>query len=830
MINFDLIGVGSAADTILAPRDIFNALPNKNAYKFQYPRDVQSQVWSKWFERREEQNLIVKMNTGGGKTVVGLLILKSCLNEGKSPAVYICPDNYLVNQVIDAATELGVEVTKDEKSPRFLIGKAILIANIHKVVNGRSVFGVGDEGVKLKVSSYVIDDAHACLDTVEDQFTITIPNNSNAYNELFRIFDDSLINQCESKAIEIKNGDQSNYMQVPYWTWQENISEISKILIKYKSEKYLTFVWPLIKEQLKLSRCVVSASKIEISPHAIPIHMLPSLTNADRKVFMTATLVDDSILSSHFSVAAENIERPIVPESAGDIGDRMILLPQVINPNTTDDEIKQYCKHMSNYISVVVIVPSTYRATYWEDVADQILMTDNLYEGVEKLKNNKKGLTILVNRYDGVDLPGDTCRILVIDGLPDARKQIDKVNQSILMGSHRLLNQTIQRIEQGMGRGVRSNDDYCIVFLMGRDLTNQLYSQGAIDKLSQGTKAQLELSEKVAEQIMGQPISSLHNTINYCLTRDAQWLGASKGVLATLRYSEICRIDHGTLCQRIAYDLASNNNAHAAVQELNKLVCASDTKERGLYKQMLAEYLNLYDKVEAQKTQLSAITDNRRISKPIEGIQYHKISGATLEQAAQCSNYLMSKNQDPNKLLIEIKGIISKLEFKPNSANSFEESMKLIANYIGFQSQRPEQEYSKGPDILWNIGDLKYLVIECKNEAVVTTITKTYCNQLTGSCNWFETKYEENSKYIPLMIHPSKLFEYAASPQKNTRIMTIEKLFKFTSAVDQFITAVASTNQMNNHHMIRDKLIAYKLTSNDFLDLYTDSYQVKNQP
>jgi replicative superfamily II helicase len=92
MINFGLIGVGSAADTILAPRDIFNALPNKNAHKFQYPRDVQSQVWSKWFERRDKQNLIVKMNTGGGKTVVGLLILKSSLNEGKSPAVYICPD------------------------------------------------------------------------------------------------------------------------------------------------------------------------------------------------------------------------------------------------------------------------------------------------------------------------------------------------------------------------------------------------------------------------------------------------------------------------------------------------------------------------------------------------------------------------------------------------------------------------------------------------------------------------------------------------------------------------------------------------------------------
>jgi len=135
MIDFSKIGSGNTVDTVLPPREIFNALPQKDSVKFQYPRDVQSQVWSKWFDRRDEDNLVVKMNTGSGKTVVGLLMLKSCLNEGKLPAVYICPDKYLVKQVIDAAKELGVEVTDDTKSPRFLTGKAILIANIHKLVS-----------------------------------------------------------------------------------------------------------------------------------------------------------------------------------------------------------------------------------------------------------------------------------------------------------------------------------------------------------------------------------------------------------------------------------------------------------------------------------------------------------------------------------------------------------------------------------------------------------------------------------------------------------------------------------------------------------------------
>lgn len=829
MIDFGKIGSGNTVDTVLPPREIFNALPNKDAHKFQYPRDVQSQVWTKWFDRRTEENLVIKMNTGGGKTVVGLLILKSCLNEGKYPAAYICPDKYLVQQVIDAASELGVEVTIDARSPRFLSGKAILVANIYKVVNGKSVFGVGDEGSKIQISSLIIDDAHACIDTVEDQFTASIPSDSGAFTELYDLFKTALHNQCKTKAIEIESGDPTNNMQVPYWVWQDKIEEISQILIKYKNENFLDFIWPLIKENPKLSNCVINASGIELSPHVTPIHMIPSIVNADRKIFMTATLVDDSVLSSHFSVNREHASKPIVPESAGDIGDRMILLPQVINPDITEDDIKGYAKHLSGYINVVVIVPSYYRAKYWQDVANLTLDTENLYAGVEKLKKGHVGLTILINRYDGVDLPGNACRLLIIDGFPDVRKQIDKVKQSILLGSGRLANQNIQRIEQGMGRGVRSNDDYCVVLLMGRDLTNQLYSQGAVEKLSAGTKAQLNLSEQIAEQIKGLTIAEFTDVINLCLSRNSDWLNHSKGALASLKYSNEGNIDEVTFALREAYEAASNNNPHQAVRSINQLVNnVTDKKEKGFLKQQLAEYINLYDQVEAQKTQLSAVKDNRRILKPIEGIQYHKLSGEVTDQAISCSNFLSDKYQEPNKLLIEVKGILSKLVFKSNSANSFEEAMKNIARFIGIESQRPEQEYSKGPDVLWKLGESSYLVIECKNEAYVDTITKTYCNQLNGSCNWFLQKYSERANYTAIMVHPSTVFEYASSPDLKIRILTKEKLIELCSAIDGFITSVATNNELSNQNAIREKLIQYKLRAADIANTYTELFRVKN--
>jgi len=144
-IDFDELGSGEAADTVLEPREIFSALPAKDA-RYQYPRDVQSEVWTGWFARRGEPEVVLKMNTGGGKTVVGLLVLKSCLNEGKGPAVYVCPDPLLVDQVIQETKALGLEVTDDEDDYRFRRGQAILVINIYKLINGKSRFGVGSEG------------------------------------------------------------------------------------------------------------------------------------------------------------------------------------------------------------------------------------------------------------------------------------------------------------------------------------------------------------------------------------------------------------------------------------------------------------------------------------------------------------------------------------------------------------------------------------------------------------------------------------------------------------------------------------------------------------
>ena len=104
---------GIPKNKLIEPREIFMSLTKKDK-QYAYPRDVQSEVWKKWFEKRDQTNTIIKMNTGSGKTIVGLMILQSCLNEEKGPAIYIVPDKYLAAQVCEEAKKLGISATTEK--------------------------------------------------------------------------------------------------------------------------------------------------------------------------------------------------------------------------------------------------------------------------------------------------------------------------------------------------------------------------------------------------------------------------------------------------------------------------------------------------------------------------------------------------------------------------------------------------------------------------------------------------------------------------------------------------------------------------------------------
>lgn len=816
----------------IEPREIFMTLPSK-APGYGYPRDVQTEVWKKWFAIRNEKDVILKMNTGSGKTVVGLIMLQSCLNEEKGPAIYVVPDNYLVKQVVDEAKRLGISVTEDKNDYNYSNSKSILVTSIQTIVNGYSYFGMRESG-NYPIGSIIIDDVHACMDKIISQFMIKIDAETDAYNELIAIFSSSLKDYNPKSYIDIvEMQDYRKNMLVPYWEWQRQQDNIYRVLMKYNNSdnNAIYFGLPLIERCLETCDCIITASAIEISPKGIDLDKISSLEEASRRIYMSATLADDSVFVSALGLAIEDMKNIVTPENANDIGDRLVIFPKYLNSDISEIDIREKVEKIAEKYNVVILVPSFSRAKFWDEEGEKTASKNNIERIVEVLKSGKHlGKVIFVNRYDGIDLPGEACRMLVIDGLPPLNSIKDRYIQSIAPQSTTLLREQVQRIEQGMGRGVRSNDDECCIVLMGDELTDVLSRNKGIDYFSAATRCQYELSKQLwdllVDEIGSKPtIDQIFELANYSLEKNAQWVTTCKENLATVKYSNEAKVDEKIVAQRKAFEKAINRqwndaaNAIKIVKDIEK-----DKKTKGYLCQIQAEYTNKIDPALSQEILKAGKNLSAAILSPLAGIQYQRTIN-TIPQAQAISENISVKKFGTNELLVYLDRILSNLHIG-SEYEKFEDALDQIGILLGFVCSRPDKETGGyGPDNLWAIASGKYLVIECKTEATTQTIKKEYCNQLSGSINWFKENYVYPNECVPIMVHPSIVIDGVASPDENMRVMTEKELERFRKNIRDFYGTLCQNENLRDVSKINQLLRMYKLRKDDIANMYTVKFK-----
>ena len=105
VVDFENLRITRKKPKPIDPLEIFRRLPKPPGINDLYTS--QAEVLQAWFDRRKMQrDTVIKLHTGGGKTLVGLLIAQSTLNETGEPVLYLVPTKQLVSQTIEKSQDI----------------------------------------------------------------------------------------------------------------------------------------------------------------------------------------------------------------------------------------------------------------------------------------------------------------------------------------------------------------------------------------------------------------------------------------------------------------------------------------------------------------------------------------------------------------------------------------------------------------------------------------------------------------------------------------------------------------------------------------------------
>ncbi|MDM7652271.1 DEAD/DEAH box helicase family protein [Lactococcus lactis] len=809
-------------------------------------RPAQTEILESWYnQRKEERDLIVKLHTGEGKTLVGLLILQSVINSNEGPCLYVCPNIYLVSQVCAEAEKFGIgycTIGKEGIPNDFISGEKILITHAQKLFNGLSIFGINNSFTK--VGTIILDDSHTCIDTIKDAFSISIDKkeNTNLYNSLISLFEDDLREQGEGSFLDITYGNYDTLLTVPYWSWYDKKSEVLDILSKHNGDNQVKFSWPLLKDSIEHYTCYITSSKIEISPYYPNVNDFPTFSKARHRILMSATTQDDSFFIKGLDFNINSVQNPLVTTRQKWSGEKMIIVPSLIHDNLDRDLIvTKFSQASFKRFGSVALVPSTRKAHQYKAAGAVIADSQNIVEEIDKIKNkNFEKLLVINNRYDGIDLPDEDCRILIIDSIPYFNSLSDRYEE-VCRPSSEIMNKRIaQKIEQGLGRGVRGEKDYCVIIIIGSDLVKFIRSIDSRKYFSAQTKKQIDIGLSIAEMTKEDEAEENQNHFNIVISlmkqsvdRDESW----KQYYIDEMDSIIDYTTKSSLYEKLAIEREIEkdfllNDYESACEKLQEYIdkYCSDELEKGWYLQQLARFYYKTDRIMSNDMQKAAFKNNNQLLKPKSGIAYKKVSYINQNRLAKVRDFLV-QFQNYGELQLATNEILDNLSFGINS-NKFESSLQKVGEMLGFISQRPDKDIRKGPDNLWCGVENHYFIFECKNEVSDNReeINKHEAGQMNSHCAWFKSEYGDNVSVSRFLIIPTKNLSYQADFEHDVKIIRKGKMRDLKQNIKHFIDNLHSYSLPDISDDTLQKLLSeHHLDIEDLKIRYSENYYHKTK-
>lgn len=429
-------------------------------------------------------DVALQLPTGSGKTLVGLLIADWRRRRFGDRAVYLCPTKQLVRQTVHQAhRQYGIDVvdlsgsksdfTPDDKTA-FKRGQKVAVSTYSGLFNTNPFFESPD--------LVIIDDAHAAENYIANMWSLSIPGRSDLYSAMVEFLRPHIGSQTYARMTGDWSGPADSLWvdKLPTDLVDRHCAEIEQIVDAHatRDKPELYYTWSLLRENFDACHVYLSAKEILIRPLIPPTFTHEPFSGAKQRIYMSATLGGGGDLER--LTGRPSIKRLAAPEAfqTAGVGRRFFIFPSLSFNDDDSDALRLAMQARAG--RSVVLTPSTGQAAEHTEKVQECLegftvfSKDDIEDDKTPFVSSDKAVAILANRYDGIDFPGDECRLLCVDGLPKAMNVQERFLMSKL-GASALYNDRVQtRILQAMGRCTRALQDRSAVVVTGTELVDYL--------------------------------------------------------------------------------------------------------------------------------------------------------------------------------------------------------------------------------------------------------------------------------------------------------------------------------------------------------------------
>lgn len=767
-----------------------------------------------WHSSRKKTDIAIMLNTGAGKTLVGMLIAQSLVNETNASVMYACSSIQLVRQTAAMAEGYGLPVTtyfKGEFSNALANqGVAPCLTTYQALFTGKSKF------FKREIAGIVFDDAHTAESIMRDAFTLHIAREhaSDLYLLLAREFADYFRSVGMVTSYEdVVEREKTGLLLVPPFEIRKSFETLRKLLhdSTVPSDTKTLFAWEHLKDHIDICAVLVSSSEITITPPYIPVRTLSYFARDLRRVYLSATL---SAQDAFIRTFGNKPDLQISPSTSAGECERMIILPTATEGCESDivatkEAIRQH--------KTLILVPSYQRAAEWSDVAE-LPEADQTATDIEAFRANAKPIKlVLAARYDGVDLPGDSCRVVVIDDLPSGVSPLERFQWEYLGLSKTLRSVVASRIVQSFGRISRGVKDHGVAILTGRRLVDWLQVPANRSALPIFLQKQLQLGVDISKKVAVDDIGSM---IDRCMRRDDDWINAYED------YMQNASAEGGTNSTETASEDVANGSGGIgdASQDQNPLSDLARAEANYAKHMWSREFTQAAESLMKTVEKAGNLSENTACwhkfwagyalecagdSRAAMQLYRQARSGSRNIPSYRPQQELAMRNQASQQALTVARlfedrgngkyGVPKQLldQFRNlNGSGSFrqvEEALCYLGRYLGVESSRPEKEHGTGPDVLWVFPDQTAFCIDAKTDKnEESPYKKDDLGQMSDHVQWVRNSIQ-TKRIVTVFVGPDRPATRSTNPPEGAMILPLENCSRVANVLQEAWQNIAET-------------------------------------